>query len=229
MISELWTTVSGRWHTPDRGSPNPRADNRFRLLEPWLVHCKYRRDFRNRFCRSQDGFTLIELLIVVAIIGILAAIAVPNFLNAQIRAKVARVEAELRTCGSAIETYRIDHGYYPTYKNPKDLDPAPHFLPISLTTPVAYLSSLFDEVFPARNAPSSVPAEHEFHYFNRRQSPDIVSTREEAHFQKPAGTGNTSEWLSFSHGPDTWGDGCLIPYNPSNGLASSGDIARFGP
>ncbi len=177
----------------------------------------------------KDAFTLIELLIVVAIIGILAAIAVPNFLNAQIRAKVARVEAELKTCSTAIETYRLDNGYYPTYRNPLDLDPAPHFLPVSLTTPVAYLSSLFDEVFPARNAPESIPSEHEFHYFNRRQSPDFVATREEAYFQKSPGAGTTKEWFAFSHGPDTWGDGCMIPYAASNGLLSSGDIARFGP
>lgn len=175
------------------------------------------------------AFTLIELLIVVAIIGILAAIAVPNFLNAQIRAKVSRVKAELRTCSTAIESYRLDHGYYPAYCNTKDLVPAPHFLPVLLTTPVAYLASLFDEIFPARNAPSGVPAVHEFHYFNRRQSPDIVSGREGAYFEKPSETGRSHEWFSFSHGPDTWGDGCLVAYNASNGLLSSGDIGRFGP
>lgn len=54
------------------------------------------------------GFTLIELLIVVAIIGILAAIAVPNFLNAQVRAKISRSYADMRTLGTAIEMNRID-------------------------------------------------------------------------------------------------------------------------
>ena len=61
----------------------------------------------------RNAFTLIELLIVVAIIGILAAIAVPNFLNAQVRAKLSRVYGDLRALGNAIEMYRVDNNTYP--------------------------------------------------------------------------------------------------------------------
>ncbi len=58
----------------------------------------------------KKAFTLIELLIVVAIIGILAAIAVPNFLNAQMKAKIARAQADMKTLSTGIEQLRLDRG-----------------------------------------------------------------------------------------------------------------------
>ncbi|MFH1737712.1 MAG: prepilin-type N-terminal cleavage/methylation domain-containing protein, partial [bacterium] len=58
--------------------------------------------------RRGVGFTLIELLIVVAIIGILAAIAVPNFLNAQTRAKIARIHADIKSLSTVMEAYYLD-------------------------------------------------------------------------------------------------------------------------
>lgn len=63
--------------------------------------------------RKKLGFTLIELLIVVAIIAILAAIAVPNFLEAQVRAKVSRAKSDLRTIATAMESYGVDHNVAP--------------------------------------------------------------------------------------------------------------------
>lgn len=62
---------------------------------------------------KRSGFTLIELLIVVAIIGILAAIAVPNFLNAQTRSKIARNKADMRSLTTAVETLRLESGHLP--------------------------------------------------------------------------------------------------------------------
>jgi general secretion pathway protein G len=64
--------------------------------------------------RKQLGFTLIELLIVVAIIGIIAAVAIPNLLNAVDRGKQKRTMADLRSLAIAIETYQVDEANYPT-------------------------------------------------------------------------------------------------------------------
>lgn len=103
--------------------------------------------------KNFKGFTLIELLIVVAIIAILAAIAIPNFLEAQIRSKVSRVKSDLKSVATAIESYAVDHNYYPNGPYPpSDTEPNGSFWYIfdsnklsglcEITTPVAYFSNL---------------------------------------------------------------------------------------
>jgi general secretion pathway protein G len=59
------------------------------------------------------GFTLIELLIVVAVIGIIAAIALPNLLNAIDKAKQKKTMSDVRSIGTAVEAYATDTAAYP--------------------------------------------------------------------------------------------------------------------
>jgi general secretion pathway protein G len=77
--------------------------------------------------RNNKGFTLIELLIVVAIIGIIVAIAIPNLLNAIQRAKQKRSMGDMRTAGTAAEAYAVDFNHYPAA--------AGYTLPAGLTYP----------------------------------------------------------------------------------------------
>jgi len=67
---------------------------------------------------NKNGFTLIELLIVVTIIVILAAIGVPNFLEAQVRSKVARSFNDMAIITTSLESYRVDYGQYPIITSP---------------------------------------------------------------------------------------------------------------
>jgi general secretion pathway protein G len=71
--------------------------------------------------RSARGFTLIELLIVVAIIGIIAAIAIPNLMSAISRGRQKRTMSDMRTIAVAIEAYAVDFSFYPQAANMDDL------------------------------------------------------------------------------------------------------------
>src|ERR1043165_4244953 len=99
------------------------------------------------------AFTLIELLIVVAIIAILAAIAVPNFLEAQIRSKVSRARTDLRSMATALESYAVDNNKYPpALGTGQQVANVNNYygtarsggwrgLPQQVTTPISYISS----------------------------------------------------------------------------------------
>ncbi|MDD5773171.1 MAG: prepilin-type N-terminal cleavage/methylation domain-containing protein [bacterium] len=64
--------------------------------------------------KNEKGFTLIELMIVIAILGILAAVAIPNFLNARGKAQDAAALSTLEAVKTAMEMYAADNGVYPT-------------------------------------------------------------------------------------------------------------------
>lgn len=200
-----------------------------RMMEANIVNSKV---------KNHSGFTLIELLIVVAIIGILAAIAIPNFLQAQVRAKVSRVASDMRTIAQANDIYQVDNNFYlPS----ADSVPAGQFAIIfdignfpeasfptrfSLTTPIQYLSSYPLDAFNSKLQPSFYPAWYGYYY----QHPRLETLL-------PAGIVESEglNWYKISSvGPDqVWGrskgvGGAAIAYDPTNGTVSAGDIRFFG-
>ena len=189
------------------------------------------------------GFTLIELLIVVAIIAILAAIAIPNFLAAQVRAKVSRVKAEHATIATAVESYYVDNNAYPW---PKNIGFGPNNtafngwtwegVPESLSTPISYLSqTAVKDPFK-----TSVQIGWSYRFQNNAELIYMRQNYGESWWttDNPVGdnvyywyngTRNSSiQWDVWSSGPDMR-DYQYLYYDPTNGTVSNGDIIRFGP
>jgi len=177
--------------------------------------------------KTPRAFTLVELLIVVVIIAILASIAIPNFMAAQVRSKVSRAEADLQLINTALEIYRVDRNRYPPtpMESLSDRDRRLKFL----TTPVAYISSLPSEIF-WRDAKGPTYA-----YWSANLNDAMKYSP--IYFHLPEEEMRRGRWALFSRGPDLdyeaaveeGGSGLLMHYDPSNGTHSNGDIMRFGP
>ncbi len=93
---------------------------------------------------GRKGFTLIELLIVIAIILILIAIALPNFLEAQIRGRVVNAYGEMRSLETAIVSYSIDHKRHPGdgFEVGGGDAEGNRYVYSQLTTPTAYVKAI---------------------------------------------------------------------------------------
>lgn len=94
--------------------------------------------------RTPRAVTLLELLIVAGILAILAAVAVPNLLEAQTRSKVSKAKAHLRVLVDALDVYRIDWNSYPATGSVLPGDPLGLLADVQLarlTTPIHYLTA----------------------------------------------------------------------------------------
>jgi len=181
---------------------------------------------------KKQAFTLIELLIVVAIIAILAAIAVPNFLEAQVRAKVSRAKNDMRAIATALESYRVDNSKYPVWSWEWE------YL-ARLTKPIAYITSIPKDPFAERRPEAEVDYtwHHDAYLYGQW---DVIAIL-------PWGVYNNRtyneafrrglQWFLASRGPNRIHDAAQNPmwvlgeseYDPTNGTISRGDIERFGP
>ncbi len=191
----------------------------------------------------RSGFTLIELLVVVAIIAILAAIAIPNMLEAQVRAKVSRTRADLRTIATAIEAYTVDNNRPPYDGEPGGDHVGWATAEAGLTTPIAYMTSVLADVFQDTDMRAMPPAPNTSFFLNPPANTRHAYDYGSAYWHNVGvdmsatprwyGTFGQSMWKVGSCGPDlkfvvssSEYFGFSSRYDPTNGTVSEGDIYR---
>lgn len=190
--------------------------------------------------RPPRGFTLIELLVVVAIIAILVAIAMSEFHNARIRAKIARTVGDFKALQLSLNTFYLDNEGLPVSSVRHPVDGQPDFSArwtlIRLTTPVTYISTVpYEDPFNPTVDPMNQlsPAERarrkRLHMLNHYQYlPDGAQwtgggapwpTDNQALFRtnrfEIRSVGPAQRWAFEVGRPDG-------PYDPTNGLKSVG-------
>lgn len=180
------------------------------------------------------AFTLIELLIVVAIIGILAAIAVPNFMNARIRAKVSRCYADMDALSTAFLSYNLDNNAFPYFG---DINWYSIYIYPALTTPIAYMNGIPNDGFTVEQGKRAhrYDGGHMGYYpgWNIKAMREFGWTWGGEPVAEAVRKG--SRMLTVSRGPDGLEDiggsppTGVLAYHSSNGLVSSGDIYKFTP
>ena len=176
--------------------------------------------------RKKQAFTLIELLIVVAIIAILAAIALPNFLEAQTRSKISRAKSDLRTLATALEAYSADNNCY----LPVPIALGPRFRRMRpLTTPVAYLSAIPSDPFKSVDPNGFGP--FRFGLYNYGATPIDKASRWAMTSDGPDRNDNCDGLIFYPGYSASLFDGTntefkFTLYDPTNGTISRGDIFR---
>jgi prepilin-type N-terminal cleavage/methylation domain-containing protein len=186
---------------------------------------------------GKRGFTLIELLIVVAIIAILAAIAVPNFLEAQTRAKVSRVKNDLRSLATAIESYLVDNNITILGSNDWQqvlgltADVARLYAHAKLTTPIAYLSSfLMDPFYVESSQGTRMGRVYEFRSHNDFSATDYARCRLRGYIWGVNSIGPVTVRRTSDNDPSMQdvlrGIAPGFVYDPTNGTVSKGFIIR---
>jgi prepilin-type N-terminal cleavage/methylation domain-containing protein len=197
--------------------------------------------------KTKKGFTLIELLIVVAIIAILAAIAIPNFLAAQTRSKVSRGKAEMQTLTTAIESYYVDNNDYPLmmliayeggvedvwHVNPPvgTMGTNEQFMSqkVSITTPIAYITKEPEDPFYLNPQFAHNDAAKRYCYSSARVYYNYGPPPNPDWHRLVFG-----EWRIWGSGPDRDRRDIYIrdaansamTYDPTNGTMSNGDVLR---